>query len=98
MSEDTTTPPRFGPFLFDWTITIPDLIAILGSGVAIVMAITSLSARIEVHDARLAQHDKEIAGLHRADELQRADIRTDLAEIKTRLDRLIEREAERAKK
>jgi hypothetical protein len=86
-------PPRmrFGPFVLDWTVTIPDLIAIVGSITAIVMAYSALAGRIEIHDVRINQHDKDIVDLRRADELTRAEIRTDLKEIKDRLDRLIER-------
>jgi hypothetical protein len=83
--------PRFGPLVFDWTITIPDLIAILGSGAAVILAYASLDRRIEVHEVKLQQHDKELAAATRADENARSEFRSDLREIKDRLDRLIER-------
>lgn len=86
-------PPRkrLGPFMLDWTVTIPDLIAIGGSGVAIVMAYAALDSRLSVHDVQLRQHDKDIVDLRRADENTRSEIRADLRSINDKLDRLIER-------
>jgi hypothetical protein len=86
---------RFGPLVFDWTITIPDLVAILGSGAAVVLAYANLDRRIEVHEVKLQQHDKELAAATRADENARSEFRGDLKEIKDRLDRLIEAERRR---
>jgi hypothetical protein len=86
---------RFGPLVFDWTVTIPDVIAIIGSASAIIMAYASLDRRIEVHEVKLQQHDKELAAASRADENARSEFRSDLKEIKDRLDRLIERQGGR---
>lgn len=95
MTDSDKPRARFGPLVFDWTITIPDLVAILGSGAAVILAYANLDRRIEVHEVKLLQHDKELAAAGRADENARTEFRADLKEIKDRLDRLIEKESRR---
>jgi hypothetical protein len=95
VTEDNKPRARFGPLVFDWTVTIADLVAILGSGAAVIFAYANLDRRLEVHETKLQQHDKELAAASRTDELARAEFRADMREIKDRLDRLIEREGAR---
>lgn len=93
MTEDDRK--KFGPFRLDYTVTVPDLIGIVGALIAVGLAWGALSSRLDIHEIQIKQHDKEIVELRKVDADARTELRSDLREINIKLDRLVEREVTR---
>lgn len=83
MADDAKN--TWGPFRLDWTITIPDLIALLTAVGAIVYSFAGVRQDIAVQQEQIKVHEKRIT------ELQEADRETTklLREMNTKLDTLI---------
>lgn len=77
MSEDQRR--RLGPFVFDWTITLTDLSALIAAVITALYAFVYLDRKVEEHDKRIARVETRQDGfeVRIADKLERINEKLD---------------------